>query len=519
MHLHRLMLAGSLLFLAGCAAQIQQQKMAATQLQFAHGNLVAVASQIDDAFPQKNSLYFLEHGEVKRLMGPEWIEESTSDLLTTDRIVSDWENQARLNMQKSLSDFGGYLLSEGINSDYELKVYEISLLSHNLALNQISAGRWDNAMVEARKIGQREQLISELHEKKISALEEKSRQSKGATTRIEDIGGYPVNLLNDSESIRLKNAYQSAAAHYLAAFIYEKEGEISLAAPGYRQAIELRPDEPFLVEGLANLEKNASKTNSRSNRDAANNQADTLFVIETGFLPRIESFKINQPFNIGTGPKLVTLSLPVIRSTTDVYSPNMIRVDNYSLQPRLITNVDAMVRRDLKDEMPGYVLRATSRAIASLIAQAAAQKAGDNNNNPMAGSLASLFTGLALQAINVADVRHWSTLPAHIYLARAKLPSGERILSYATPSGAVRTAPIVLSPGYNIVYLRMFHDRASLLTSNDSALLAMRKSDDEKVQAEATKVVARVTPEKEQGFGFSKTFDGVSGIFKGKDKE
>jgi hypothetical protein len=428
-------------------------------------------------------------------------------------------------MQKSLSDFGGYLLAEGVNSDYELKVFEISLLSHNLALNQISAGRWDNAMVEARKIGQREQLISELLEKKISALEEKSKekskQSKGATTRIEDIGGYPVNLLNDSESIRLKNAYQSAAAHYLAAFIYEKEGEISLAAPGYRLAIELRPDEPFLVEGLANLEKNASKTNNRSNRDATNNatnnQADTLFVIETGFLPPIESFKINQPFDIGNGPKLMTLALPVIRSTKDVYSPNMIRVDNYSLQPRLITNVDAMVRRNLKDEMPGYVLRATSRAIASLIAQAAAQNARGNNNP--AGSLAGLFTGLALQAINVADVRHWSTLPAHIYLARAKLPDGERILSYATPSGAVRNAPIVLSPGYNIVYLRMFHDRASLLTSNDSALLAMRKSDDKKAQAEAIKVVAEATPEKKQGFNFSRTFDGVSGIFTGKDKE
>ena len=195
----------------------------------------------------------------------------------------------------------------------------------------------------------------------------------------------------------------------------------------------------------------------------------------------------------------------------------MIRVDNYSLQPRLITNVDAMVRRNLKDEMPGYVLRATSRAIASLIAQAAAQNARGNNNP--AGSLAGLFTGLALQAINVADVRHWSTLPAHIYLARAKLPDGERILSYATPSGAVRNAPIVLSPGYNIVYLRMFHDRASLLTSNDSALLAMRKSDDKKAQAEAIKVVAEATPEKKQGFNFSRTFDGVSGIFTGKDKE
>lgn len=528
MHLHRLTLAGSLLFLAGCATQIQQQKMAATQRPFADGNLVAVASQIDDAFPQKNSLYFLEHGQVRRLMGPEWVEESTRDLLTTDRIVSDWENQARLNMQKSLSDFGGYLLAEGVNSDYELKVFEISLLSHNLALNQISAGRWDNAMVEARKIGQREQLISELLEKKVSALEEKSkeksRQSKGATTRIEDIGGYPVNLLNDSESIRLKNAYQSAAAHYLAAFIYEKEGEISLAAPGYRLAIELRPDEPFLVEGLANLEKNASKTNNRSNRDATNNannnQADTLFVIETGFLPSIESFKTNQPFDIGNGPKLMTLALPVIRSTKDVYSPNMIRVDNYSLQPRLITNVDAMVRRNLKDEMPGYVLRATSRAIASLIAQKAVdeqQKKRGNNN--AAGSLAGLFTGLALQAINVADVRHWSTLPAHIYLARAKLPDGERILSYATPSGAVRNAPIVLSPGYNIVYLRMFHDRASLLTSNDSALLAMRKSDDKKLPAEAPKIVAEATPEKKQGFNFSRTFDGVSGLFTGKDKE
>ena len=528
--------------LSACATQLQQQKMNVAGNTFASGNLVGTKTQIDDAFKQKDSLYYLEHGSVLRLISPEKVKDSTLDFLQADKVVSDWEYNTKINLSKNLSDFGGYLFSEGVNKDYRPKAFEISALSYHLAINHISSGQWGAAMVEAKKMGLREKIIFELNEKKYAAIEEKANKSesnsKGVTKNISEIAGYPVNLLNDPSVVNLKNSYQSAAAHYLAGFIFEQQGEIGLAAPGYRLAIELQPNEPMLQEALANLEKNVSEMQSRSNGTVKKKVADTLFVIETGFLAPVESFKINKLFSVGTGPKVVSLSFPVIGASKDLFVPKYFRVNDIDLSPRLITNVDAQARRELKDEMPSYVLRATTRAITSLITQVAAQKAAEqqqrknNNNNggnaALVGSIVGLLTGAALQAINVADVRHWTTLPAHIYMARVKLADGEQSLSYQTPSGQIRTSKVTLTPGYNLVYLRMFKDSASLITSQDQQVLAaLRIKEEAAKESKAAIVLKSDVPAEIDSKSESKSlsgllsnqFDLVKGIFKKEGKE
>jgi hypothetical protein len=141
-----------------------------------------------------------------------------------------------------------------------------------------------------------------------------------------------------------------------------------------------------------------------------------------------------------------------------------------------------MARKNLKDEMPGYVLRASSRALVSLAAQYAADQAAQqgakrnnqnnqNNNAAIIGAIAGMLTGYGLQAINVTDVRHWSTLPAQTYMARMGLPIGPSVLKFTLPSGVTQIQTINLLGGYNVVYIRMFRNRATVLTSNDPAAL------------------------------------------------
>ena len=141
----------------------------------------------------------------------------------------------------------------------------------------------------------------------------------------------------------------------------------------------------------------------------------------------------------------MTLTFPVIEKSTERFSPNSIVLGNTSVGPELVTNLDTMARKNLKDDMPAYVLRASSRALVSLAAQYAADRAAqqsasrknqnNNNNAAIAGAIAGLLTGLAMQSVNVTDVRHWSTLPAQTYMARISLPIGPNLLKYTTPSG------------------------------------------------------------------------------------
>ena len=88
------------------------------------------------------------------------------------------------------------------------------------------------------------------------------------------------------------------------------------------------------------------------------------------------------------------------------------------------------------------------------------------------GAIAGMITGYGLQAINVTDVRHWSTLPAQTYMARMGLPIGPNVLKYTLPSGVTASQTVNLVGGYNVVYIRMFRNRATVLTSNDPAAIS-----------------------------------------------
>ncbi|OWS71233.1 hypothetical protein CBI31_01600 [Polynucleobacter campilacus] len=467
--------------LVGCATQTQQMKMNESKEQFKNGNMQTTAATIQGVFKDKNTLYYLELGQVQRLQGATQIPNSTQNLLAADQLVEQWEIVTSDKLKRSLTDVSSYILSEGLSSNYDPKPYEVSLLSQTIALNHLSQGRWNDAMVEAKKMAQREKVIEELIQRKVAAVsrveqqQQNNQNTRGATSRIQDIGGYPINLLDDEETRSLKNSYQNPAAYYLSGFIHESQGEASLAAPGYRLAIELRPSVNFFKTSIAKLDSNIAN-------QAKKTFADTLIIIDTGYMPKISPYQISQTINFGGNSKVVTLTFPVIEKSSDRFTPNFVQLGDRAANLELVSNIDAMARKNLKDEMPGYVLRASTRALVSLAAQFAADQAAQqsakrnnqnnqNNNAAIIGAIAGMITGYGLQAINVTDVRHWSTLPAQTYMARMGLPIGSSVLKFTLPSGVTQTQTINLLGGYNVVYIRMFRNSATVLTSNDPAAL------------------------------------------------
>ena len=453
--------------------------------QFKNGNVQSTAATIQTVFKDKNTLYYLELGEVQRLQGASQIPNSTQNLLVADQLVEQWEVATSDKLKRSFTDMSSYVLSEGFSSEYDPKPYEVSLLSQTLALNHLSQGRWDDAMVEAKKMAQREKVIEELIQSRVAAVskveqqQQNNQNTRGATSRIQDIGGYPINLLDDEETRSLKNSYQNPAAYYLSGFIHESQGEPSLAAPGYRLAIELKPSVNFFKTSIAKLDSNIASQAKKS-------FADTLIMIDTGYMPKINPHQISQSIAFGGNSKLVTLTFPVIEKSSDRFTPSYVQLGDRTANLELVANIDAMARKNLQDEMPAYVLRASSRALVSLAAQYAAdhaaqqaarrnnQNQNQNNSAAIIGAIAGMITGYGLQAINVTDVRHWSTLPAQTYMARMGLPIGPTVLKFTLPSGVIQSQTVDLVGGYNVVYIRIFRNKATVLTSNDPAALPPR---------------------------------------------
>jgi len=463
--------------LGGCASQ--QTKVNQSRQIFAMGNLPAASAVIEQSIPSKNNIYNLEQGSLLRLMGVNRIAQSTKEFLAADAILRQNE-LTRASIKSSLSSIGGYFFAEGIGRDYVLKGFEGTMLAYSIALNHVLIGDWDNARVEVMKMVKREQDLANFNEMKYQAIAQARNQGTngvpgGVDNRVIQgnplINGYPVNTISDPQTLNLKNSYQSAAAHYLAGFIFEKLREPSLAAPGYRLAIELRPDIPFLQEGLRNLDANINKPLDSSARGTT----DTLFVVETGFLPFIDNFKSSIPIPINGQLRFATVSYPYIAPNTELYNPGQISLDGQLLNLNMVTSVDSMARRDLRDEMPGYMLRGASRAIAQVLAQVGTQRAvqGNNPNNSnqaTLGALAGLITGITMAEISSADVRHWSYLPANIFLARSQIPNGLKEFLIRTPRGSMVGRQINFTGEKTIVYVRVFRDRVTMIASNDLQL-------------------------------------------------
>jgi hypothetical protein len=198
----------------------------------------------------------------------------------------------------------------------------------------------------------------------------------------------------------------------LAGFVYEALNEPGLASPGYRQAIELRPNIKILEDGLATLETRPSLRKP--------NETDVLFVVESGTAPALSSITIPVPVivsNLGVIP----ISFPMLHSDPSrTLQPSTLAIDGKDTLPLAgVTSLDTMSKRALRDDMPGIIVRGILRAAAKTMSQKALMDQGGG----------AAIAGIALNVVNVitesADERTWRTLPSTISIARTTLPSGK----------------------------------------------------------------------------------------------
>ena len=439
---------GCTVLLTGCVTTGYHQQMSSTVNAAKSGAVDVALSDLEQKNPGKDKdlLYFLEKGELLRMKGS--YADSRDNWLQADGKVREWEEAVKTDPSKLMGDIGSFLINDTTRR-YDGRDYEKVLLSVRLALDHLALGDWNAARVEMKKMHEREAIIAEFRSKELDEAKRKSEEKGLKTTSFKELNGYPVETLDAPEVRALKNAYESAIANYLAGFVYEALGEPSLAAAGYRKAIEMRPGEKLLEEGLKGLDKRVGQSR---NRKAG---VETLFLVESGSAPAITSRTLPIPLPLPTknGVQVVMtpISWPVVEAMDLGLVPGSISVDDKAQPLTQVTSVDLMARRAMADEMPGIIIRSSIRAIA----KGAAQKAIQDNSASMglAGSLLSIAAGVAAVASEKADERTWRTLPGLYSVARANLAPGAHRLTFNTPTGPV-TRDIQLSGSHAVVTLR-----------------------------------------------------------------
>ncbi|MDN5943488.1 MAG: hypothetical protein L0H94_16540 [Nitrospira sp.] len=364
---------------------------------------------------------------------------------------------------------------------YEGDPYEQVLINVLKALNYAVLGQWQDALVEARRIDHR------------------------------------LNVLSDRT--QEKNAYQDDGfARYLSGILYESTGDVNNAFIAYRKAYETYDTTrawshtavPFqLTKDLLRTAEAMHFTQELTEYQSAfpgtrwetsqelQQLAQVVVISYNGRAPRKEDQFLDLPISLnavqlvllnrgifqqnrqshrtmdtvlyGLNGRVVRVALPRL-----VLQKTRIPIDRVSLIPdndtkvtvntELVHNVTAMAQKALSERMAGITAKAVARATVKFtLAEGAtrgAQQAVGNDAAPWVGLLVGLLTkGLAV-ASEEADKRSWQTLPDEIHLARVWVPPGryqvqsELIggLQDALKPEAMRT--LSLGPGETAVLLQ-----------------------------------------------------------------
>ena len=363
---------------------------------------------------------------------------------------------------------------------YEGDPYEQVLINVLKALNYVRLGQWQEALVEARRIDHR------------------------------------LNVLSDRT--KEKNAYRDDGfARYLSGILYESTGDVNNAFIAYRNAYEifeatsawshmavpsqlrvdlLRTAEALhFTQDLATYQQAFPETKWETSQ-ALQSLAQVVVISYNGRAPRKEdqfldlpisldalqlvllnrgASQSNHPSQLAADSVLYGLNGHVVRVAVPrlVRQKTQVPIDTVSLIPEngtrvtvnteLAQNVTALAEKALSERMAGITVKALARAATKFaLAEGTtreAEKAAGKDAGPWVGLLVGLMTkGLAV-ASEEADKRSWQTLPDEIHLARVWVPAG-RYQVQSQPAGsydplrpeAMRT--LSLRPGETTVLIQ-----------------------------------------------------------------
>jgi len=406
------LLIATVVQLNGCGAYRNYDlELQQTTAPLKNGNIEGALSVIEanNPDPEKDLLYYFEKGAVLSAGGD--FAQSQTTWRSAEQMIIERQDTIQTTGDKLLAAMGdhwGSIINDKLRR-YDGYDYEKVMLTTQMALNQLALNDFDGARADIKKTHEREALIARQRELEYEKIEEAAK-AQGARVHYRDLQGYPVVMLESPAVIALKNGYQSAFSHYLAGFTYEALGEKDLAAPGYRQAIELRPDVAFFQQALRDLDSPGLKAD----------ESDVLIIVQSGLAPARSSVRVPYPMKLADGQVIVAnISFPVM--VPDTSTPPLTQVSIDGRQKKLITvnSITEMSLRTLRDDMPGIIQRTTYRAFLAADVQGT-----DNRRNPSKASYVTHWDNF-----EHADTRTWRTLPDLTQVVRLRLKKGEHLIS------------------------------------------------------------------------------------------
>jgi len=333
--------------------------------------------------------------------------------LESNQFLELAERRAEELYTQSLTAETGAMLTNDNTLPYEGEDFERVMINLIAALNYVYLGALDEALVEARKVD------------------------------------HKLNLLNDR--YEKKSVYkEDALARYLSGILYEARGEVNDAWIAYRKAYEayqdyqnqygtpipqmLKSDLLRITDALGLDEEHQQYVKqfgviSWIRYKEHRRYGEIILISYNGLSPVKEDFFITAPVPDGTGGVyLLNVALPrfVARPTDLAHAAVRIQGSETvaTQQTLLVEDITAIAIKNLEDRIGRITAKAIARATTKYLLSRAIREKANKGDDPLPKILSDVGTNLYSLLSEQSDKRSWRTLPGEVQMARLLVPPG-----------------------------------------------------------------------------------------------
>lgn len=398
--------------------------------------------------------YLLEEGSVLRAAGR--IEDSNeSFILASKKMETVWERPT-VEVSKevqALADNLGALQYDGF-------AYDHVMANTYLCMNYMQLGDLASARTAADQMEKLQKQYIEKRAGKISDQKEKLSKDRAETSAAESQEVTSGTAQQYATVDALVTQYSGYAAYRnpYSTWLYgvcmmaapsdvDRVGDLGNAKAALEIAAGMAPDNSTVKDDLA----------CASDAMAGKQLPPVTYVIlENGEAPIRGDFILRFPVPTGD---IKTGNLTYVKAAfptlvmRDAKLPYVeVGADGKVVRTEPLCNIDAIIAREFKDELPLVITKTIISAALKATATDVARRAADKSGGGMAG-LAMLAVGVVYQEItSKADLRQWATLPKEFQVCKVATPA-DRTIAVSTPNG--QTTNVIVAPGtVNVVFVK-----------------------------------------------------------------
>ncbi len=434
--------------LTGCATYSQQNRFAGY---WASGDLAAAEKEATlkaekEAGGKDAIIWRLEQAAILRALGR--YEESNKAFDQAQEKIDAYAEGAKVKLGSETAA----MFSNLANLPYRGRAYDGIMLNTYKALNYLALREPDKARVEIIRAYQRQQDAVEENKRRLAKAQEeleaeKEKQRIEQAQKDPNVQGRLNHAYSGLDTLKVYADYVNPFTVYLDGLIYfagaTSASDIEHARKSIERVAAFAGNNRFVKEDLAMVE---AATQGR--------HADpvTHVIVETGRAPVRDQIRIDIPILVSK-LSYVGAAFPTLEPQGGQLSALNVMANGTNLTTEVLASMDSIIAQDFKNELPVIITKTIAAAVVKAAASYAANDAANKEGGDLAGLFSQLGTAMFQIAVNIADLRTWTTLPKEFLVCRFPTPA-DRKIELQTAGGAQKVTVTLEESPMNLVYVR-----------------------------------------------------------------